>query len=402
METKKKKLSLSWLIMIGLVLGIGLGALIAAFEWTFLLENIIQPIGIIFLNLLKMIIVPLVFTSLVASITNVGDMQRLGQMGKKTLVYYLCTTILAAIFGLGLALIVGPGKNVNLAYDAFSLSEKTSFGSLIVDIVPANVFKALTEGNMMQIVIFSIFFGIAITSLGDKAKMVKDFNAQCADVIFKIVGGVMKTAPVAVCALIADVVATNGMEILLSLIKLVLVILGGCILQLGLYGVSFLIFKKESPVKFYKAILPAQIFSFTTASSAATLPISMKCAKEDLKVSDSVANFVLNLGSTVNMDGGAIYQAACAIFVAQIYGVNLTFPQIIIVIIASALASIGAAAIPGTVIVMMTLVLSSVGLPLEAIALIAGVDRILDMMTTSINVSGDLSACVFVEQKDKV
>ncbi|MBP3886075.1 MAG: dicarboxylate/amino acid:cation symporter [Cellulosilyticum sp.] len=396
-----KKLNLSTKIFISLILGIILGVVIKQFELVFLLENIIQPIGTIFLSLLKMIIVPLVFTTLIASITNVGDMSKLGFLGKKTLIYYACTTLIAALIGVVLATLIGPGKGVMAPTDGFVAGEQATFASLIVGLVPTNIFKAFVEGNMLQVVIVAIFVGVAITLLGDEAKQVKEFNNQCVSVIYKIVELIMKTAPIAVLALIADVIANNETGIIWTLVKLIIVIVIGCFAQLAVYAVSVKVFGKKNPIHFYKTILPAQVFSFTTASSAATLPISMKCAKEGLGVSDTVANFVLNLGSTINMDGGAIYQSACAVFIAQIYGVDLSITQLAIIVITASLASVGAAAIPGTVIVMMTMVLSSVGLPLDAIALIAGIDRILDMCTTSVNVSGDIAACTFVSAMEK-
>lgn len=396
-----KKLNLSVKIFIGLISGIILGFLIGQFELNFLLQNIIQPIGSIFLSLMKMIIVPLVFCTLIASITNVGDMSKLGFLGKRTLIYYISTTLIAAIIGAVMAMLIMPGKGVLMPMEGFVLGEQATLSSLIIDMVPTNIFKAFSEGNMLQVVIIAFFVGTAITLLGEQVERVKHFNNECVAIIYKIIEMIMKLAPIAVFALIADVIATNGFDILGSLLKLMIVIVLGCICQLIVYGVSVKVFGRRNPIAFYKTIMPAQLFSFTTASSAATLPISMKCAKEGLGISDTVANFVLNLGSTINMDGGAIYQSACAVFIAQIYGVNLSLSQIMIIIVTASLASIGAAAIPGTVIVMMTMVLSSVGLPLEAIALIAGIDRILDMCTTMVNVSGDIAACTFVAAVEK-
>ncbi len=391
-----KKLDLSTKIFIGLILGIILGLVINTFHLEFLLVNIIEPVGTIFLNLMKMVIVPLIFCTLIMSITNVGDMSKLGFLGKRTIIYYLCTTVVAAIIGLTVALMIKPGIGVPMNTEGFVMSEPASISKMIVDIVPSNPFKAFAEGNTLQVVVLAFFVGIAITILGKKVEDVKNFNNSCVDIIYKIVEMIMKVAPVAVVALIADVVAVNGLAIFGSLLKLLVVILIGSLLQLIVYAISVKGFAKMNPLHFFKVIMPAQMLSFTTASSAATLPLSMKCAKEGLGISETVANFVLNLGSTINMDGGAIYQASCAIFIAQIYGVDLSVSQMIIIVITASLASIGAAAIPGTVIVMMTMVLSSVGLPIEAIALVAGIDRILDMITTSVNVSGDLAACVFV------
>lgn len=398
----KKTLGLSSKIFIGLLAGIILGMIIQIGEFNSFLQYVVQPIGKIFLNLMKMVIIPLILCTLVSSMTHVGDMSRLGLIGKKTLLYYMTTTLLAAFIGMTLALIMKPGLGMALGTSAGMEIQQTDFVSLIVDIVPSNPFKALMDGNTLQVIIFAAFVGVAINSLGEKASAAKVLFNNFSNIMYKIVEMIMGITPIAVCALIADVVATNGWSVLVSLIKLILVIFIGCIIQcLFVYGTSAKLFAKVSPLTFIKSVLPAQLISFSTASSAAALPVSLKCAKENLGIKQEIAQFVLNIGSTINMDGGAIYQAACAVFISQIYDIHLTGGQLVILIITASLASVGAAAIPGTVIVMMTMVLSSLGLPLEAIALIAGVDRILDMLTTSVNVTGDLSACLFVASTDK-
>ena len=397
-----KKLSLSTKILVSLILGILCGIAIQQFNLMNLLNFFIKPIGTLFLNLMKMTIIPLILTTLVTSMTSVGNMSDLGFLGKKTLLYFASTTLTAAFIAIVLALTLTPGAGVSLVQSDFVAPAEANFMSLLIDIIPSNPFKALTEGNTLQVIVFAAFIGYAINSLGEKANYVKDLFSQFADVMFKIIEVIMKIAPLAVFALIADVVATNGWDVLLSLIKLILVILIGSIIQVIIvYGGSLKVFAKTSPLQFIKSILPAGIFAFSTASSAATLPLSIECAEEKLGVSRTISSFVLNLGSTVNMGGGAIYQAACAVFIAQIYGVELSLTKLFIILITASLASVGAAAIPGTVIVMMTMVLSSVGLPLEAIALIAGVDRILDMITTSVNVTGDIATCVFVSHYEK-
>ncbi|MDY3367973.1 dicarboxylate/amino acid:cation symporter [Zhenhengia yiwuensis] len=397
----KNKLGLSSKIFIGLILGVFLGMVIQFMQLNALLTYIIQPTGTIFLNLMKMVIVPLILCTLVSSMTHVGDMNRLGVIGKKTLLYYMGTTLMAAFIGMSLALFIKPGMGITLEIGQANIPEATPLMQMLVDIVPTNPFKALVEGNTLQVIIFGAFTGIAINSLGNKAQYAKVVFNDFADVMYKIVEMIMKITPIAVCALIADVVATNGWGILISLIKLIVVILVASLIQcLVVYVGSAKIFAGMNPMQFIKSVLPAQMISFSTASSAAALPVSLKCAKENLGIKQEIAQFVLNIGSTINMDGGAIYQSACAVFIAQLYGIELSFTQLIILLITASLASVGAAAIPGTVIVMMTMVLTSIGLPLEAIALIAGVDRILDMITTSVNVTGDLSACVFVSSCD--
>lgn len=397
----KNKLGLSSKIFIGLILGVFLGMAIQFMQLNAVLTYIIQPTGTIFLNLMKMVIVPLILCTLVSSMTHVGDMNRLGVIGKKTLLYYMGTTLMAAFIGMSLALFIKPGMGITLEIGQANIPEATPLLQMLVDIVPTNPFKALVEGNTLQVIIFGAFTGIAINSLGNKAQYAKAVFNDFADVMYKIVEVIMKVTPIAVCALIADVVATNGWGILISLIKLIVVILVASLIQcLVVYVGSAKIFAGMNPMQFIKSVLPAQMISFSTASSAAALPVSLKCAKENLGIKQEIAQFVLNIGSTINMDGGAIYQSACAVFIAQLYGIELSFTQLIILLITASLASVGAAAIPGTVIVMMTMVLTSIGLPLEAIALIAGVDRILDMITTSVNVTGDLSACVFVSSCD--
>ncbi|MEF9934843.1 MAG: dicarboxylate/amino acid:cation symporter [Clostridium sp.] len=397
-----KKMSFSARIFTGLILGVVLGLVINTFHFDGFLRSVISPIGAIFLNLMKMVIVPLILATLINSITGVGDMNRLGFLGRKALTYYIGSTLIAASIAITLAMLIKPGVGINMPIPQGQVTEASSIAKLIVDIVPSNPIKALAEGNTLQIIVFGAFIGIAINIIGTKVDNVKQLFVSFAEIMYRIVGIIMRVAPIAVFALITEVVATNGSAIIFTLFKLVMVILLGCLIQvIVVFSIAIRTVGKMSPVKFFKEILPAQIFSFSTASSAATLPISMKCVQEGIGISKTVSNFVLNLGSTVNMNGGAIYQATCAIFISQIYGVELSFPQLIIVMITAGLASIGAAAIPGTVIVMMTMVLSAVGLPLEAIALIAGVDRILDMITTPVNVTGDLVACVVVSAQEK-
>ncbi|MEF9951197.1 MAG: dicarboxylate/amino acid:cation symporter [Clostridium sp.] len=397
-----KKMSFSARIFTGLILGVILGLVINTFQLDGFLKSVISPVGTIFLNLMKMVIVPLILATLINSITGVGDMSRLGFLGRKALTYYIGSTLIASTIAITLAMLIKPGLGVSMGIPPGQVTESTSLASLIVNIVPSNPIKALAEGNTLQIIVFGAFIGIAINIIGSKVDNVKQLFISFAEIMYKIVGIIMKVAPIAVFALITEVVATNGSAIILTLFKLVMVILLGCLIQVFIvFPIAIKTIGKMNPIQFFKQIFPAQIFSFSTASSAATLPISMKCIQEGVGVSKTVSNFVLNLGSTVNMNGGAIYQATCAIFISQIYGVDLNIPQLIIIMVTAALASIGAAAIPGTVIVMMTMVLSAVGLPLEAIALIAGVDRILDMITTPVNVTGDLVACVVVSAQEK-
>lgn len=391
-----KKLQLTTKIFIGLALGILVGLLLQSSPD--IANNFIKPFGTLFLNLIKLVIVPLVFSSLVVGTCSLDDVRKLGRIGGKTVAYYMLTTAFAVTIGLILANITNVGGGFSIPVEAsVEINEAPDVIQTLLNIIPSNPLKALVDGNMLQIIAFAIIIGIGIISIGEQGKVLFNFFDAFAEVMYKIIGAIMKFAPIGVFALITPVVAENGPSVLLPLLKLILVVYAGCIIHVAVtYSSTIKIFAKESPIKFFKGIAPAMIFSFTTASSSGTLPITMKRSEENLGVPKSISSFVLPLGATINMDGTAIYQGICAIFIAQVYGLDLSLGAQLTVILTATLASIGTAGVPGAGMIMLGMVLQSVGLPMEGIALIAGVDRILDMARTSVNVTGDASCAVIV------
>ncbi len=391
-----KKMQLSTKILIGLVAGIVAGILLqgapdVASTW-------IKPFGTLFLNLIKMIIVPLVLASLVVGTCGLGDAKKLGRIGGKTLAYYLLTTAFAVTLGLILANVfkVGAGFVLPAEIKAAEASQMPKFVDTLLNIIPANPIKALADGNMLQIIAFALILGGGIVVLGDKGKPLFNFFDSLAEATYKITGGIMNFAPYAVFALITPVVATNGPKVLLPLLSVIIIVYVGCFLHAALvYSSTLVVLAKFSPMKFFKGIFPAQAIAFTTCSSAATLPINMRCTEENLGVPKSISSFVLPLGATINMDGTALYQGVCALFIANVFGVELTMSQQFTIVLTATLASIGTAGVPGAGLIMLTMVLQTVGLPLEGLALVAGIDRILDMARTTVNITGD-SACAIV------
>lgn len=398
----KKKMNLTTKILIGLIAGIVVGLAFAGN--TELIDTFISPLGKIFISLIRMVIVPLVFASLIVGAASIGDVKSLGRIGGKTLGYYLLTTAFAVSIGLVLGTVLNPGAGLSIPTEAAAAaSEAPKLIDTLLNMIPSNPLKGLVEGNMLQIIIFALFLGVGCTAIPEeKGKAFINFFDSVAEIMYKITAFVMELAPYGVFGLIAPVVAKNGPAVLLPLIKVVIAVYIGCILHAGLvYSSSVSIFAKMSPIKFFKGIAPAGITAFSTSSSAGTLPVTMKAAKENLGVPDKIASFVLPLGATINMDGTAMYQGVCALFVAQIYGVELTLAQMGTIVLTSTLASIGTAGVPGAGLIMLSLVLTSVGLPLEGVALIAGIDRVLDMARTAVNVVGDASAAVVVAATEK-
>lgn len=365
--------------------------------------QIVKPFGDLFLNLIKFITIPLVFTSLVAGAASTGDVKQLGRLGGKTIAYYLATTALAVFLGLLLGNIFVPGQDVNIKADEenVELQKPPSIMDTLLNIVPANPIAGLAEGNMLQIIFFALFVGIGISLAGEKGKPIYLFFDGFAETMYKITSIVMAIAPVGIFGLMAPIVGQHGVSVLFPLIKLILTIAIGCLLHaLIVYSLSVKIFAKMNPRRFFKGIAPAAMVAFSTSSSAGTLPITMKNSEENLGVSKKISSFVLPLGATINMDGTALYQGVCALFIAQFYGIDLTISQQLTIILTATLASIGTAGVPGSGLIMLTMVLTSVNLPLAGIALIAGIDRFLDMFRTSLNVMGDASAAVVVNASE--
>lgn len=396
-----KKLSLPVQILIALVLGVIVGLMLRGNPD--IAVNYIKPFGTLFLNLIKLIIVPLVFSSLITGVGNLNDVKQLGRLGGKTLAFYLITTAFAVSLGLIMANVFNVGGGYVLPTEELvvEVKEAPSVVETLLGIIPANPLKAIVEGNMLQIIAFAIILGSGILVLGEKGKILFQVFDSLAETMYVITGAIMRLAPIGVFALIVPVIAEHGAGILQSLLRLIIIAYVASLIHAGvIYSASVQFLGGMSPIKFFKGISPASILAFTTSSSSGTLPVTMKCCEDNLGVSKPVASFVLPLGATINMDGTAIYQGVSALFIAQVFGIDLSIGQQLGIVLTATLASIGTAGVPGAGMIMLTLVLQSTGLPLEGIALIAGVDRILDMIRTSVNVTGDAACAVVVAKSE--
>ena len=388
------KLKVHTQILIAIVLGVVVGI--------FLGEKAIhiKIAGDIFIRLLKAIIIPLILASMVAGIVSLGDVRKLGRIGLKTFIYYMATTTLAVGVGLVLVNLMKPGIGVDIGAEAatdLSSREVPSVVSIIKDIVPENLFGAMAKDKVLSIIFFSILLGAAISSIGEKGRPLVTFFEAFNAVMMKITGWIMHLAPFGVFALMAYTIGTMG----LSVIKPLVVYMATVVLGLTIHACITLpillsTLGKYSPVKFIKDVFSAVATAFSTASSAATLPITMDCLQENTGISNKVTSFVLPLGATVNMDGTALYEAVAAMFIAQAYGIDLSIGQQLVIMLTATLASVGAAAIPGAGLVTMVIVLKAVNLPLEGIGMILAVDRILDMLRTAVNVWGDACGAAVV------
>ncbi|MGG5870132.1 dicarboxylate/amino acid:cation symporter [Pseudomonas peli] len=384
-------------ILIGLGLGVLTGVLFKADAL------VLAPIGTLFLNAIKMLIVPLVFVSLVAGITAMSDSAKLGRISVKTIAIYLITTAFAVSIGLLFGALFTPGEGMNMVASAAQETKQApSLVQILVGLVPTNPVAAFAEGNILQIIVFAIALGVSMNLIGEKAAPAVKLFDSLAEVFYKLTDLVMRCAPIGVFALIAGVVASHGIEVLLPLASVIGVIyLASITHMLLVYGGLVSVLARLSPLRFFKGVAPALAVAFSTSSSAGTLPVSIECARKNLGVSQGVAGFVLPVGATINMDGTAIYQGVLALFIAQAFGIDLNAGQYLMIILTATLASIGTAGVPGAGLIMLGLVLTSVGLPLEGVALIAGIDRILDMARTTVNVAGDLMTTTLVGSSEK-
>ncbi len=390
------KLKLWVKILIGLVAGVVIGLVLGP------KGEYLKPVGSIFLNLINMLVILLVFSSMTVGITSIHDPQKLGRVGLKTLFLYLVTTAIAIIIGLVFAKAMHPGVGIGLkGISTTQLGDLPKISNILLTIVPNNPIKALAEGHVLQIIVFSIFLGIAINLAGHKALPLLNFLEALAEVMYKLTEIVMQFAPYGVCAIMAWVAGSFGVEILLPLMKFLMCNYLACIFHVVVvYGGLLLFAVKLNPFHFVKGMGDAIAFAFTTNSSSATLPVSLHCVQENLGVSKNLSSFILPLGATVNMNGAAIAQAVSAVFIAQAYGIDLSWEALLMIVVTATLSSIGAAGIPGTGFVMLSVVLSSVGLPLEGLALIAGVDRVREMVSTVVNIMGDAVVAVVVAKNE--
>ena len=398
---EKKKMSLAMQIFIALVLAIAAGLLLQ--KHAQFAETYIKPFGTIFLNLLKFIVVPIVLFSIMCGIISMRDIKKVGAIGLKTVVYYMCTTAFAITIGLiGGNLFKKMFPVIATTDLSYQVGEKTSLMDTIVNIFPSNFISPMAEANMLQVIVMALLIGFAIILVGEEknTRIITACN-DLNEVFMKCMEMILKLSPIGVFCLLCPVVAANGATIIGSL-AMVLLAAYVCYIVHAVVVYSFAVktIGGVSPLTFFKEMLPAIMFAFSSASSVGTLPINMECT-EKLGTSKEISSFILPLGATINMDGTAIYQGVCAIFIASCYGIHLTLPQMLTIIFTATLASIGTAGVPGAGMVMLAMVLTSVGLPVDGIALVAGVDRIFDMGRTTVNITGDASCCVIVSNLEK-
>ena len=403
MEKSKKKLTLPAKIFIGMLLGILVGLLFLG-NPDFTTEYL-KPIGTIYINLLKFLVVPVVLFSITDGVVNLKDLKRVGSVGVKTFLYYMCTTALAVVIGL---VIVNIFKGYfpalassDLGALEYTAKESPNVMQVIVSIFPDNLVKPMVDTNMLPIIVIAIFFGAGILAAGEKGAKIAEWNNCMYDVVMKIMMMIIKLTPYGVFCLMANVVAVNGPSIVGTLALVIgVAYLGYIIHVVVVYGLSVKFLSGMSLGKFFKGIAPAMICAFTTTSSNATLPLNIECCNE-LGAEPEVSSFVLPLGATINMDGTAIYQAVCAVFIACCYGVDLTLSQMAMIVLTATLASVGTAGVSGAGMIMLAMVLSSVGLPVEGIAIIAGVDKLFDMGRTTLNITGDATGALWISKLER-
>jgi Na+/H+-dicarboxylate symporter len=388
----------SWIrILVGLISGILVGLIFGEKAQVF------QIFGQIFINLMTMLVVLIIFSSLVVGICHMDSPKKLGRVGFRTISFYVLTTLIAITIALLLAQIMQPGKSLHLSKVQLTFGNYAprSFSDLLLSLIPSNPFRAFAEGDVLQVIIFSIFLGISITFVKEKAKPFIAVLESITHIMHKLTHFVMMLAPYGVFALMAATVGKIGIRSLVPLVKFLACNYIACLIQLLLvFSLSLKYLAKVKVIPFFKGMKDAIVLAFTTSSSSATLPVALECTQKHLGISEDISGFVLSLGSTINMNGGAIGQAISAMFIAQAYGIELGVVQVITLILISLFSAIGAAGIPGTGLIMLTLVLSVMGLPLEGIALVAGVDRLREMLSSVVNVLGDAVAAVFVAKKE--
>ena len=392
----KARMSLPTQMAIGMVLGIIAGALAPAMGFN---PGWFQPIGQLFINLVRMVVVPLVFTTLIADAASVCDVRELGRVASKTILYYFATTAMAVVIGLLLANVINPGLGLSIPTENLSAKEVSAppLIKVLMDIVPINPMEALSQGKMLQIIFFALLFGFGLSMIGEKGEPVFRFFDACAEIMIKITGIVMLYAPIGVFGLMAFTVSNHGLSVLLPLIKLVGVMYLACLAQILIVYLPCVRIAGLTPSRFLKGVSEPLMIAFTTCSSAAALSSNLLSVQK-LGAAKSVSSFSIPLGNTINMDGAAIYMGIAAIFAAEVYGIPMPIDKQLTVILLAVLASVGSMGVPGAALIMITMVFTQVGIPLEAIALVAGVDRIMDMARTTINVLGDATGALLVSK----
>lgn len=396
-----------WAMLLGIIVGLiinitGLNTP-SSFVHEYIVGGLFHIIGTMFITALKMLVVPLVFFSLISGVLGIGDIRKLGNVGVKSFILYLLTTALAIAIAIGMASLVIPFFSSPIPHEAtFTASEAPALSSVLINIIPSNVIQAFASGNMLQIIFFSILLGISLLMVGKKAQNIAEGIEVMNEAMMNMVNIVMSVAPYAVFALLAKAIAELGLDILAQLAVYVVVLIAALLFHLfGTLMFILKLFSRLNPGMFLRKIRDAQVFAFSTSSSNATIPVTLRSVTKRMGVDNSVASFTVPFGATINMDGTAIMQGVATVFIANIYGIELGISGYLTVILMSVLASIGTAGVPGVGLIMLSMVFVQVGLPLEGIGLILGVDRLLDMVRTSVNVTGDAVVTCIVAKSEK-
>ncbi|MDU7053699.1 MAG: dicarboxylate/amino acid:cation symporter [Dialister sp.] len=386
-------------LVLSVIVGLFLGdsAVVPVKTW-------IAPVGTMFINLIKMMIVPVVLCSLIVGMTSMGDMKKLGRIGIKTVAFYMVTTAIAIVIGFGVAGVIEPGVGMALPAEAApKVKEAPSIMQVFVNMIPKNPIESMAKADILPVIVFALFIGAGIISVGGKkgALLINVFDSG-AEVCYKVIAMIMRLAPIGVFCLLLPVVVQNGPKVLLPLLSVIMAMAVGSILHAVIVysGIAAAV-GHMSPVKFFRGMAEAMVIAFTTCSSAGTLPVNMKNIQEKLGVKRDIASFILPLGATINMDGTALYMGVCSLFIANVYNIPLTVDQMMLIILTGTLASIGTAGVPGAGLIMLAMVLQSVGLPMEGLALVAGIDRVLDMFRTTLNITGDAAVAVAIDATEK-
>ncbi len=410
-KNSKKKLGLTSRIFIGLISGLIVGVIFNLFvptgfvRDTVFVEGIFYVIGNGFIRLMKMLVVPLVFCSLICGASAIGDTKALGKVGGKAIIFYLCTTALAVTVAITVGTVVRPGIGLDMSSiqtSEVTTAEATSAVDTILNIIPENPINSLANGTMLQIILFALIVGVLLAKMGERASMISNFITQCNDLMMEMTIMIMNLAPIGVFCMIARTFANLGFDAFIPLLKYMASVAIGLGLQcFVVYMVLLAVFTRLNPIIFLKKFFPVMAFAFSTSTSNATIPLNIDTLNEKIGVSRKIASFTIPLGATINMDGTSIMQGVAVVFAAQAYGMQLGIKGYLTVIATATLASIGTAGIPSVGLVTLSMVFTSVGIPVEAIALIMGVDRILDMLRTAVNITGDAVCTTIVAHQNK-
>ncbi len=409
-QKKRKKLGLTSKIFIGLIGGLICGVLLnlcvphSTFRDKVLVDGILYVIGNGFIRFMKMLVVPLVFCSLVCGASAIGDTKSIGKVGGKTILFYLATTALAVSVAIGVGTLIRPGVGLDMSSiekSDVAVAQSTSVVDTLMNIIPENPFQSLAEGTMLQVILFALIVGILLARMGERAELISNFMAQCNDLMMEMTELIMSFAPIGVFCMLARTFANLGFDAFVPLLKYMGSVMIALAVQcLGVYMLLLLLFTRLNPLRFIRKFFPVMAFAFSTSTSNATIPMNIDTLEEKIGVSRKVSSFTIPLGATINMDGTSIMQGVAVVFAAQSYGIHLGGMGYLTVIATATLASVGTAGIPSVGLVTLSMVFTSVGIPVEAIALIMGIDRILDMMRTAVNITGDAVCTTIVAHQN--